>query len=62
MANQEEIEMTVRKTSRPHAESVIEMLKADPDFANEYLAVALEESDQPGGFHKFARQVRINLS
>ena len=33
--------MTVRKTSRPHAEAVIEMLKADPDFANEYLAVAL---------------------
>lgn len=25
------------------------MLKADPEFANEYLAVALEESDQPGG-------------
>jgi len=41
--------MTVRKTSRPHAEAVIEMLKADPDFANEYLAVALEEFDQPGG-------------
>lgn len=41
--------MTVRKTSRPHSEAVIEMLKADPKFANEYLAVALEESDQPGG-------------
>ena len=25
--------MTVRKTNRPHAEAVIEMLKADPDFA-----------------------------
>jgi len=41
--------MTVRKTSRPHSEAVIEMLKADPKFANEYLAVALEESDRPGG-------------
>ena len=40
--------MTVRKTSRPHAQAVIELLKADPEFANEYLAVALEESDQPG--------------
>lgn len=23
--------------------------KNDPNFANEYLAVALEEADQPGG-------------
>lgn len=41
--------MTAKKTSRPHDEAVIEMLKNDPDFANEYLAVALEEADQPGG-------------
>ena len=32
-----------------HDEVVIGMLKADPDFANEYLAVALEEADSPGG-------------
>jgi len=25
------------------------MLKADPEFADAYLAVALEEADQPGG-------------
>jgi hypothetical protein len=25
-----------------HDETVVEMLKADPDFANEYLAAALE--------------------
>lgn len=37
------------KKSRPHDEAVIDMLKNDPDFANEYLAVALEEADQPGG-------------
>jgi len=41
--------MTARKISRPHAESVIEMLREDPEFANDYLAVALEESNQPGG-------------
>jgi len=41
--------MKAIKTSRPHDEAVIEMLKNDPDFANEYLAVALEEADQPGG-------------
>ena len=35
--------------SRSHDEAVIDMLKNDPDFANEYLAVALEEADQPGG-------------
>lgn len=35
--------------SRSHDEAVVEMLKADPEFANEYLAVALDESDQPGG-------------
>ena len=35
--------------SRPHDAAVVELLKADPDFANEYLAAALEEADQPGG-------------
>ena len=37
------------RTSRPHDEAVVEMLKADPEFANEYLAVALDQADQPGG-------------
>ena len=32
-----------------HDETVVEMLKADPDFANEYLAAALEEAELPGG-------------
>lgn len=32
-----------------HDETVVEMLKADPDFANEYLAAAVEEADLPGG-------------
>ena len=37
------------RTHRPHSEAVIELLKDDPAFADEYLAVALEEADQPGG-------------
>ena len=35
--------------SRPHDAAVVEMLKADPEFANEYLAAALDEADEPGG-------------
>ena len=32
-----------------HDEIVIGMLKADPNFANEYLAIAMKEADFPGG-------------
>ena len=43
--------MTINKqpVSRPHDAVVVELLKADPDFANEYLAAALEDADEPGG-------------
>ena len=43
--------MTPAKTpaSRPHDAAVVELLKADPEFANEYLAAALEEAEEPGG-------------
>jgi len=41
--------MTAAKASRSHDEAIVEMLKADPEFANEYLAAALDEADQPGG-------------
>ena len=41
--------MKVSRPNRTHDEVVIEMLKEDPDFANEYLATALEEVDQAGG-------------
>ena len=37
------------KASRPHDETVIDLLKADPEFAAVYLAAALDEADQPGG-------------
>jgi DNA-binding phage protein len=32
-----------------HDEAVVDMLKADPEFAKEYLAAALEEAELPGG-------------
>ena len=35
--------------NRPHDAAVVELLKADLDVANEYLAAALEEADEPGG-------------
>lgn len=35
--------------SRPHDAAVVDMLKADPEFADAYLAAALEEADLPGG-------------
>ncbi|MBS0507271.1 MAG: putative addiction module antidote protein [Proteobacteria bacterium] len=43
--------MTANKqpASRTHDEAVIELLRAEPDFANEYLAAALDEADEPGG-------------
>lgn len=32
-----------------HDEAVVDILKADPIFANKYLAAALEEAELPGG-------------
>ncbi len=37
------------KASRPHDEIVVEMLNADPEMADAYLATALEEANLPGG-------------
>lgn len=39
----------MKKSSRPHDETVVEMLREDPAFADEYLAMAMEEVDQAGG-------------
>ncbi|WP_293225028.1 addiction module antidote protein [Ottowia sp.] len=43
--------MTARKqpASRPHDEAVVELLRTDPDFANDYLAAAMDEAGEPGG-------------
>ncbi len=37
------------KASRPHDEAVVELLRKDPAFADEYLSAALEEAAEPGG-------------
>ena len=37
------------KASRPHDEAVVELLREDPAFANEYLAASLEAIEEPGG-------------
>jgi len=35
--------------SRPHDDAVVELLREAPAFADEYLTIALEEADEPGG-------------
>jgi len=37
------------KTSRPHDDAVVELLRDDPSFADEYLAAAMEEANLEGG-------------
>jgi len=37
------------KASQPHDETVVELLKGDPEMADIYLATALEEVNLPGG-------------
>ena len=39
----------MNQTSRSHDDAVVELLREDPSFADEYLAAALDESDQSGG-------------
>ena len=45
------IQMKATKTpaSRPHDGAAVKMLKAEPEFADDYLAAALEEAGEPGG-------------
>jgi probable addiction module antidote protein len=37
------------KASRPHDETMVELLRDDPAFADEYLAASLEAINEPGG-------------
>jgi len=37
------------KSSRPHDDAVVELLRAEPAFADEYLSTALDEVNQAGG-------------
>jgi probable addiction module antidote protein len=39
----------MRHAARPHAEAVIELLRDDPAFADDYLRAAMEQADQEGG-------------
>ncbi len=39
----------MNKASRLHDDAVVELLRDDPSFADEYLAAAMEEVDQAGG-------------
>lgn len=39
----------MKRASRPHAEAVIELLRADPAFADEYLQAVLAQADEEGG-------------
>lgn len=38
-----------KRADRAHSEIVVDLLKTDPEFADEYLAAALQEADQLGG-------------
>ena len=37
------------KASRPHDEAMVELLREEASFADEYLAASLEAIDEPGG-------------
>ena len=45
-------------TSRLHDEALVDLLREDPAFAAEYLAVALEEADEAGGQEALLRALR----
>jgi probable addiction module antidote protein len=42
-------EVIMNNTSRPQDEAVVELLREDPTFADEYLAAAMEDANQDGG-------------
>ena len=44
--------------SRPHDEAVVELLREDPAFSAEYLAVALGDADEPGGQEALLQALR----
>lgn len=48
----------MKRASRPHDEAIIEMLRDDPAFADEYLCAALDESELPGGREALLRALR----
>ena len=47
-----------KRSSRLHDELVVEMLRADPESADAYLAAALEETERPVGHHAMLTALR----
>jgi probable addiction module antidote protein len=47
-----------QRSGHSHDEVVVEMLRADPEFADAYLAAALEETEQPGGHQAMLTALR----
>ena len=39
----------MNRTSRSHDQTVIELLREDPDFADDYFATAFDEINEPSG-------------
>ena len=39
----------MNRASRPHDETMVELLREDPAFLEEYLAAALDEAGEIGG-------------
>lgn len=46
------------KASRPHDDTVVELLREDPEFADDYLAESLAAIDEPGGQEAFLQALR----
>jgi len=46
------------KAARPHDDAMVELLREDPAFADEYVTAALEEADEPGGRQALLRALR----
>ena len=46
------------KASRPHNKAMVELLREDPAFADEYLATCLEAVDEPGGHEALLMALR----
>lgn len=48
----------MNKSSRPHDDAVVELLREDPAFIDEYLAAAMEDAYQEGGRQAFLAALR----
>ena len=48
----------MNQASRLHDETVVELLREDPDFADVYLAECLDALDAPGGQEAFLQALR----